>query len=117
MSILVEAKASRSDFLADKNKLFRQYPEQGMGSFRYFICPKELIMPADLPEKWGLVWVDGKGMTRQRVGPRGNIWTSDNWGPFLFKERNRRAEEQMMYSALRRISNRGLLENIYNKEY
>lgn len=30
-SIMIECKTSRSDFHADKNKLFRHFPERGMG--------------------------------------------------------------------------------------
>lgn len=60
-TIVVEAKASRSDFLADKRKPFRDNPDQGMGDFRYYICPTNLITPEDLKgTKWGLIYVDMK---------------------------------------------------------
>jgi hypothetical protein len=54
-SFLLEAKCSRSDFLADKRKVFRRSPELGMGNYRSFICPADLIKPDELPEKWGLL--------------------------------------------------------------
>lgn len=57
-SHLLEAKTSRSDFKADAKKLFRAHPHQGVGNFRSYICPKDLIKPEELPEKWGLIYVD-----------------------------------------------------------
>jgi hypothetical protein len=54
-SILVECKASRADFLADKNKIFRREQERGMGDHRYFLVPAKLITPDELPESWGLL--------------------------------------------------------------
>jgi len=58
-SIVVEAKVSRSDFLADKAKSHRV--EGGMGNYRYFICPEGLIKPSELPKGWGLLWVNSRG--------------------------------------------------------
>ena len=55
-SILIEAKTSRSDFQADKKKIFRQYPEYGMGTYRLFLCPDGLIKPEELPDSWGLLY-------------------------------------------------------------
>ncbi|HEX9959843.1 MAG TPA: hypothetical protein VGB00_02855, partial [Pyrinomonadaceae bacterium] len=38
-SILIECKVSRSDFLADRKKSFREHLEMGMGDYRYFLAP------------------------------------------------------------------------------
>lgn len=54
-SILVECKATRSDFLSDKHKLFRIYSEIGMGDQRYFLAPRGLLKPEELPPDWGLL--------------------------------------------------------------
>lgn len=54
---IVECKVSRSDFLSDKKKRFRKMPEMGMGAKRYFLTQKGLIGPAELPERWGLIYV------------------------------------------------------------
>ncbi len=60
-TVLIEVKVSRSDFLADAKKDFRQNPEEGVGAFRYYCCPEGLIKEADLPENWGLLWnIGGK---------------------------------------------------------
>ena len=55
-SLLIECKASRSDFLADAKKWFRRSPELGMGNIRYYLCPPNMISPAELPESWGLLY-------------------------------------------------------------
>lgn len=116
ISILVEAKASRADFLSDKKKIFRRNPAIGMGAFRFFICPAGIINPEDLPEKWGLIWVNNNGKTRQKVGPKGNIWSS-NGKDFFFSDRNIKGEWNMMASALRRIHLRGDLHKIYDNPF
>lgn len=54
-SVLLECKATRSDFLSDKKKYFRRVPEAGMGDVRYFFTPKGLISESELPEGWGLL--------------------------------------------------------------
>jgi hypothetical protein len=61
---LVECKVSRSDFLADRKKYFRQNPEVGLGYYRYFMAPKGLLKPDEMPAGWGLIEVDEKGKTR-----------------------------------------------------
>ena len=67
-SYLLECKASRSDFLSDKKKLFRKYPDRGMGEFRYYVCPTGLIDRKELPEKWGLIYVNARGKCRMVYG-------------------------------------------------
>lgn len=58
---LIEVKVSRSDFLSDKNKFWRKFPEFGLGKYRSYLCPEGVINESDLPENWGLLWVDDKG--------------------------------------------------------
>lgn len=94
-SALIEAKASRSDFLSDKKKKFRKYPQIGMGNYRFYACPKGIIKKEELPDKWGLIYVSEKGRSTLVVKPER-------------QECNLRAENTYMYSVLRRII-------IYNK--
>lgn len=54
---LIEVKTSRSDFLSDKKKIWRQIPHLGLGAFRSYLCPIGLIEISDLPDKWGLLYV------------------------------------------------------------
>ena len=65
-TVLVECKVSRSDFLADKAKPHRQ--TGGVGNWRYFMAPEGVISPEELPGKWGLVEVNGRGHLKTRVG-------------------------------------------------
>lgn len=43
VSVLIEVKASRSDFLNDGKKHFRQRPELGMGNYRHYLAPKGIF--------------------------------------------------------------------------
>lgn len=56
-SILVECKTSRADFLRDKLKSHKKSPEKGMGNYRYYFCPPDVIKVEDLPERWGLLYL------------------------------------------------------------
>ena len=58
---LIEVKTSRSDFLSDKNKRWRKKPEIGLGSYRSYLCPEGLIKENELPQNWGLLWVNENG--------------------------------------------------------
>ena len=58
-SVLVECKLSRADFLADRDKPFRRTPQTGMGCERYYLAPRGLLKPLELPAGWGLLEVEG----------------------------------------------------------
>ena len=55
-SVLIECKATRSDFLSDAKKYYRRRPQAGMGNLRYYLCPPGLIRSEELPEAWGLLY-------------------------------------------------------------
>ncbi|HXP46253.1 MAG TPA: hypothetical protein VN810_03190 [Terriglobales bacterium] len=54
-SVVVECKLSRSDFLADRAKPFRQNSELGLGCERWYLTPAGLLSAEDLPRSWGLL--------------------------------------------------------------
>ena len=54
-SVLVECKVTRADFLADRVKPFRQKPEKGVGSERFYLVPPGLARVEELPAGWGLL--------------------------------------------------------------
>ncbi len=54
-SVLVECKVSRSDFLVDREKPWRQKPEQGVGSERFYLTLSGLMKVEELPTGWGLL--------------------------------------------------------------
>ena len=87
---LIEAKASRSDFLGDKKKPFRKNPEMGMGNYRFYACPTGLIKEEELPNKWGLIYVSTKGRCTVKKKPE-------------WQESRTRAELGFMYSIIRRM--------------
>jgi len=59
-SVLVECKASRPDFLADRAKPWRQNPETGVGAERYYFAPAGMINLSELPAGWGLLEARGR---------------------------------------------------------
>jgi len=89
LSTIIEVKATRQDFLADRAKFFRRHPEQGMGMYRYYLCNKGIITTEDLPPGWG--WIELR---------KNRTWTRLH--PFAFKNYNSRAEIALLLSALRR---------------
>lgn len=75
-----------------------------MGTYRFYLCPSGVITKDDLPEKWGLIWVNEKGKVQMQVGPKGNIWSCHH--DFIFFEKNMHAEQAILVSALRRLQGR-----------
>lgn len=62
ITTLIECKASRSDFLADRKKIFRRYLDQGLGDYRYYLAPVGVIKETDeLPARFG--WLEVNPMT------------------------------------------------------
>ena len=54
-SVLIECKISRADFLADRDKPFRQQQELGLGCERFYLTPAALLHLNELPPGWGLL--------------------------------------------------------------
>src|SRR5260370_33864014 len=69
-SVLVESKVSRADFLADRDKPFRLKPEIGVGCERYYLAPRGLIRPEELPAGWGLLEAGGRALERGKAAAR-----------------------------------------------
>ena len=89
LPIVVECKTSVTDYYQDKQKHFRMLPENGMGSYRYYMIPKGLFKPDIVEDKWGLI----------EVGHNCKVLKE----PTVYIKRNKKAELQLMISALRRI--------------
>lgn len=88
-SIFIECKVTRSDFLADRDKMHRRFPEHGIGQYRYYMAPAGLIRATELPDGYGLLEVKGKRImkTVQSRAFDGNM----------------RDETQILMSIIRRI--------------
>jgi len=69
-SVLVECKVSRADFLADRDKPFRQKSELGVGCERYYLAPDGLIRTEELPAGWGLLVVCGREIERVKASAK-----------------------------------------------
>jgi hypothetical protein len=69
-SVLVESKMSRGDFLADRDKRFRQKPEMGVGCERYYLAPRGLIRIEELPIGWGLLEIWGREIERVKASAK-----------------------------------------------
>lgn len=63
-SVVIEVKISHSDFKADQKKYCRteQYAKTygQAGMYRWYLCPEGVIKKEELPEKWGLLYWNGK---------------------------------------------------------
>lgn len=112
-STVIECKTSRTDFLSDKKKSFRMYPELGMGRYRYYCCLPNIIMSDELPDGWGLLYII-QGSVRRVHNPYGTLEGNIYKGGFA---PNLKAEHELMYSALRRLFIKGLVKSIYDKDY
>lgn len=89
-SVLIEVKVSRPDFLADADKSFRKKPETGMGLWRYYMTPRNLLKPEDIPAGWGWLEVDSAGRVFKRKKGTHQL-------------RNLKEEMRLMMGCLRRI--------------
>ncbi|HWR35016.1 MAG TPA: hypothetical protein VN622_03980 [Clostridia bacterium] len=54
-SVMIECKVSRADFLADRNKPFRTDSGTAVGCERFYLAPRGLLSPGELPQGWGLL--------------------------------------------------------------
>jgi len=63
-SVVIEVKVSHSDFMADRKKWCRsdmaERLNQQAGRMRWYLCPEGVISKEELPEKWGLLYWNGK---------------------------------------------------------
>lgn len=113
-TIMIECKVSKADFLADRRKKWRllEIPKviNGLGDYRFYLCPVGLINPDELPTSWGLLYFNNNKI-RRIIGPQGNVWGLK----YRFIDKDYEAEYRLMYSALRRIKLRGALSMIYDK--
>lgn len=73
-SILVECKASRTDFLADKHKPARRGDwHRGLGQERWYACAPGIVTAGDLPDGWGLLKLTKAGRFRRLASAREQI--------------------------------------------
>jgi hypothetical protein len=90
--VLVECKVTRTDFLADRAKPFRQKPEKGVGSERFCLTPPGLIKTEELPAGWGLLECRRGGIEMLQASAK-NLRTATGF----------RYEMNLLLASLRRV--------------
>jgi len=91
-SVVVECKISRADFLADREKPFRQKQNMGMGCERFYLANIALINSSELPVGWGLLEIHGSRI--EMVQPSSKD---------LRSARGFRREMNLLLASLRRV--------------
>ena len=91
-SFMIECKAHRADFIADRHKYTRENPLNGVGDFRYYMVPSELVAAVDeVPKDWGLLC----------VGKRGKVTIAKH---AKYVPANKDAETLVLVSTIRRLN-------------
>ena len=91
-SVLVECKISRADFLADREKPWRQKPEVGVGCERFYLAPAGLLRPEELPTGWGLLECRNRDIAKVKSSAK-NLRTATGF----------RYEMNLLLASLRRV--------------
>lgn len=98
-SCLIECKASRSDFLKDKKKPFRNGTVKGIGSERIYLTNPNVANVHDLPPKWKLMWAVNENELLL-INPFPIFGYSNDLNEYRFSsdERNIELENDLLYS-------------------
>lgn len=79
-STIIEVKTSHADFLNDRKKYARskeaETARHQLGNFRYYLCPEGVIKPEELPEGWGLLYWDGRKVSK--IVPAPKVWETNH---------------------------------------
>mgnify|MGYP004721831543 CR=1 FL=1 len=101
-ALVIECKTSRADFLADRKKPHRQ-PGCGLGAYRWFMAEPGIIMPTDLPEKWGLLLVKGRTIHVAAGAEPGRTYWPPETDVWRHGDRREYPERIVMFSMLTRL--------------
>ena len=107
--LLVECKVSRADFFAETKKKFRIEPHIGVGQWRFYLCPPDILQIEDMPDGWGLLWATGRSVKEIHNIPGNCHWRTSP--PFIS---NRITEAEILVQALRRVAIRRHLGDVYD---
>lgn len=70
-SVLVEAKISRSDFRADREKMIHRLPDSCPGQERWYLTPPGMLRAEEIPPGWGLAEVGKRSVRIVVEAPKG----------------------------------------------
>lgn len=104
-SVVVEAKVSRADFLADINKPHRV--QGGMGNWRYYIAPANLIDPNELVDRWGLLEVNQRGHIKIVSGAAVHLNSYRRRADELLRWKHEANREREQFLLTRALANTG----------
>lgn len=104
--VIVECKVSRADFRQDLRKHFRlNGGDDGAGHLRYYLTTQGIIKIEELPPGWGLLEAYGARIRVVKFAERQDL------------PRDNRTSEIMMYSLLRRITEKKGLSLGYSPKW
>ncbi len=98
LSTVIECKTTLDDFRADLKKSHRSQTP-GMGNFRFYLCPKDIIPVPLVPYGWGLLYCEPTRISIRKQ-------------PQSHYEGVREEEYHILYSVVHRVTMRGLMEEI-----
>ena len=104
LSILIECKATREDFLSDKTKSFRKNPKEGIGQYRFYLINEGVAKPDELPDKWGMLCASDNNIKILK-------------DPQIFEEYNLSHERGLLVKIIRRISSFDMMDLINDARY
>jgi len=73
LSTVVECKASRADFFADRAKFHMASETSGMGRRRWYLVPAGLVVASEVPAWCGLAYAMGRRVDAVKVAPLRSI--------------------------------------------
>lgn len=110
-SVLIEAKTSRSDFLRDAKKPHRQLGASALGDLRYYICPEGLISVDELPEKWGLLYVNSRGHVKVIAGAAASYkenFSKQDHQQWIHENVDKQYERKIIFDIVTRVNARAI---------
>lgn len=108
-SIVIECKASRADFLRDRDKSHMRDGASGMGRERWYLTPPRMVDTDEVPDWCGLLYCGARSLSVVRQAPWREVY--DN-----------REEVALLVCALRRhslgtlLDENGRWETMYARE-
>jgi hypothetical protein len=68
-AMAIEVKVSRSDFRSRSQK-YKEVSGSPLGTFQYVLCPKDMILPHEAHDEWGLLWWSNGRIINKKKAPR-----------------------------------------------
>lgn len=96
---IIEAKATREDFLRDKKLFSENHSYFYHAHFSYIICPSHLLQAHEMPYGYGLLWVNDIGEVSVVKKPLKNKEKLKTRFDTILKRTVRRLSNELLYSS------------------